>query len=135
MRIAYLGDPARFYVSSMSIPFQGYNRYVCHICKKWFEFPNPLKVHIALKCDQLDINHLWTELENEFNLTMRPCNTQSVAVPPNGSARALEIETIINNLERSSKGYPCFYCEKICKTKHNLKIHIRLISHFIFSVI
>jgi PR domain zinc finger protein 13 len=135
MRIAYLGDPARFYVSSMSIPFQGYNRYVCHICKKWFEFPNPLKVHIALKCDQLDINHLWTELENEFNLTMRPYNTQSVAVPPNGSARAMEIETIINNLEKSSKGYSCFYCGKICKTKHNLKIHIRLISYFIFSVI
>lgn len=135
MRIAYLGDPARFYVSSMSIPFQGCTRYVCHKCNKWFEFPNPLKVHIALKCDQLDINYLWTKLENKFNLTMRPHITQSVCLPPIDNARAMEIEIAIDNLEISSEGYPCFYCEKVCKKKHNLKLHIRLISHFIFSVI
>lgn len=135
MQIAYLGDPVRFYVNSMSIPFQGYNRYVCHICSKCFEFPNPLKVHIALKCDKLGINYLWAGVENELNLTMRLRNTQSVTVPANGCSRMMEIEKIIDNLGKSSQGYTCFYCGKVYKTRHTLKIHIRLISHFIFSVI
>lgn len=135
MRIAYLGDPARFYVNSMSIPFQGHNRYVCHICNKWFEFPNPLKVHIALNCDQLGIHHFWAALKNEFNLAMMPRYTQSVVVPVSRNFRAWEIEAIIDNLETSSEGYNCFYCERVFTKKHSLKLHIRLISHFIFSVI
>jgi DNA-directed RNA polymerase subunit RPC12/RpoP len=119
----------------MSIPFQGYNRYVCHICNKSFEFPNPLKVHIALKCDRRNISHLWFKLANEFSSMMRPHNTRTVTAPANGCSRAVRTETTINNLERSSQGYSCDHCGKVFKEKYYLTIHLRLISHFIFSVI
>lgn len=48
------------------------NRYICHICNNLFEFPNPLKIHLALKCNRLDSDHLWSVLANELSLSPRP---------------------------------------------------------------
>lgn len=50
----------------------GQNRYICHICNKLFEYPNPLKIHLALKCNRLDTNHLWSILTKEYTLSPRP---------------------------------------------------------------
>ncbi|XP_076659702.1 PR/SET domain 13 [Halictus rubicundus] len=64
-------------IALMSMPFltpshiQGQNRYVCHVCHSLFEYPNPLKVHLALNCSRLDISHLWTVLAREFTLAQR----------------------------------------------------------------
>lgn len=48
------------------------NRYICHICNNLFEFPNPLKIHLALKCNRLDSDHLWSVLAKELSLSPRP---------------------------------------------------------------
>ncbi|XP_076289509.1 CTP synthase-like [Lasioglossum baleicum] len=40
----------------------GQTRYICHVCHCLFEYPNPLKVHLALNCSRLDISHLWSVL-------------------------------------------------------------------------
>ncbi|XP_043591692.1 protein snail [Bombus pyrosoma] len=64
-------------LAMLNIPFltpsniQDQNRYVCHICNNLFEFPNPLKIHLALKCNRLDSNHLWSVLTKEFSLSPR----------------------------------------------------------------
>ncbi|XP_006625035.1 zinc finger protein SNAI2-like [Apis dorsata] len=65
-------------LAMLNIPFltpsniQGQNRYICHICNKLFEYPNPLKIHLALKCNRLDTNHLWSILTKEYTLSPRP---------------------------------------------------------------
>ncbi|KAG7199090.1 hypothetical protein KM043_017985 [Ampulex compressa] len=59
-------------LAMLNMPFltpsniQGQNRYICHMCHNLFEYPNPLKIHLALKCNRLDSNHLWTLLAKEF---------------------------------------------------------------------
>ncbi|XP_066596958.1 transcription factor hamlet-like [Prorops nasuta] len=59
-------------LAMLNMPFltpsniQGQNRYICHVCNNLFENPNPLKIHLALKCNRLDSNHLWTVLAKEF---------------------------------------------------------------------
>ncbi|XP_017876451.1 transcription factor hamlet-like [Ceratina calcarata] len=59
-------------LAMLNIPFltpaniQGQNRYICHVCNDLFEYPNPLKIHLALKCNRLDSNHFWTSLATEF---------------------------------------------------------------------
>lgn len=74
-------------LAMLNIPFltpsniQDQNRYICHICNNLFEFPNPLKIHLALKCNRLDSNHLWSMLTEEFSLSLRP--SLSVNLFPN----------------------------------------------------
>ncbi|XP_076282144.1 PR/SET domain 13 [Lasioglossum baleicum] len=64
-------------IALLSMPFltpthiQGQTRYICHVCHCLFEYPNPLKVHLALNCSRLDISHLWSVLAKEFTLTRR----------------------------------------------------------------
>ncbi|XP_014486022.1 PREDICTED: zinc finger protein 600 [Dinoponera quadriceps] len=40
--------------------------YICHICSRIFEYPNPLKLHIALNCNRLNKAHIWTYLAKGF---------------------------------------------------------------------
>ncbi|XP_052132890.1 uncharacterized protein LOC127752202, partial [Frankliniella occidentalis] len=42
---------------------QGEKRYVCHHCGRTFEFPNPLKLHLALDCGREDLTELWRRLQ------------------------------------------------------------------------
>ncbi|KAK3914928.1 PR domain zinc finger protein 13 [Frankliniella fusca] len=42
---------------------QGEKRYVCHHCGRTFEFPNPLKLHLALDCGREDVAELWCRLQ------------------------------------------------------------------------
>ncbi|XP_053687071.1 zinc finger protein 658B [Sabethes cyaneus] len=57
----------------MQIPFltpgniQRQNCYVCHICRKSYEYPNPLKIHIATSCDQHPVSILWQRLLNSVS--------------------------------------------------------------------
>lgn len=50
----------------------GHNRYVCHMCHVQFDYPNNLKIHLALNCNRLDSNHLWVQLGKEFNRASLP---------------------------------------------------------------
>lgn len=40
--------------------------YKCHLCDRSFDEPNPLKLHIALKCNKLSINTLWQKLAVQY---------------------------------------------------------------------
>ncbi|KAJ8672451.1 hypothetical protein QAD02_003710 [Eretmocerus hayati] len=46
-------------------------RYICHKCGCLFDFPNPLKLHLALECDKLDIAQLWAQLAREFDSVLQ----------------------------------------------------------------
>ena len=41
-------------------------QYECDQCSKLFEYPNPLKIHIGLQCDQLEITYFWNKLEERL---------------------------------------------------------------------
>ncbi|XP_011502388.1 PREDICTED: zinc finger protein 672 [Ceratosolen solmsi marchali] len=70
------------YLTNLNI--QGQNRYICHICNDHFEHPNPLKIHLALKCNRLDSNYLWMQLAKEFDSTPQPklCFSLYQKLPP-----------------------------------------------------
>lgn len=74
----YPGEPLLMWfteniLAMMNIPFLtprnilGKNRYTCEMCNFAFECPNPLKIHLALKCNRLDLSYLWTKLAKEFH--------------------------------------------------------------------
>lgn len=65
----------------MLTDFSGQNRYICHMCNNLFEYPNPLKIHLALKCNRLDANHLWSVLAKEFSLSPRTSLSLSLFPP------------------------------------------------------
>ncbi|XP_034950564.1 zinc finger protein 728 [Chelonus insularis] len=64
-------------LAMMNMPFlslpniQGKNKYTCHICNCSFESPNPLKIHLALRCNQLDASHLWNTFAEEYLTTIK----------------------------------------------------------------
>ncbi|XP_029039580.2 PR domain zinc finger protein 13 [Osmia bicornis bicornis] len=89
-------------LAMMNMPFltpsniQGQNRYICHMCDNLFEYPNPLKIHLALKCNRLETNHLWSVLAKEFSLS--PRSTLSLSLfPP-----TFRFELTKSNLARAS---------------------------------
>lgn len=41
-------------------------KYCCHHCCRVYENPNPLKLHLARNCDQLDENVIWKRLQTEL---------------------------------------------------------------------
>ncbi|XP_049299970.1 zinc finger protein 48 [Anopheles funestus] len=55
-------------IAHMQIPFltpiniQRQNCYVCHLCQKSYEYPNPLKIHLATSCNREPISILWHRL-------------------------------------------------------------------------
>ena len=66
------------------LSFSGEKKYVCHNCDQQFENPNPLKIHLALACDQLKKQELWSRLENISALRneVRHKSLISVETPP-----------------------------------------------------
>ncbi|XP_063229113.1 zinc finger protein 846 [Bacillus rossius redtenbacheri] len=69
------GEPLLLWLSEpllavCAVPFlspcniQGENRYVCHRCGRLYGVPNPLKIHLALSCDRLDMGSLWARLKD-----------------------------------------------------------------------
>ncbi|KZC14730.1 PR domain zinc finger protein 13 [Dufourea novaeangliae] len=78
-------------LAMLNMPFltpsniQGQNRYICHMCHNLFEYPNPLKIHLALKCNRLDSNHLWSALAKEFSLP--PRSSLSLSLFPQSTFR------------------------------------------------
>ncbi|XP_076634357.1 PR/SET domain 13 [Colletes latitarsis] len=55
----------------MPFNIRGHNCYVCHKCNNLFKYPNPLKIHLTLQCNQLDSNYLWIALAEKFSLSPR----------------------------------------------------------------
>uniref|UniRef100_A0A182Q6C7 C2H2-type domain-containing protein n=1 Tax=Anopheles farauti TaxID=69004 RepID=A0A182Q6C7_9DIPT len=55
-------------IALMQIPFltpvniQRQNCYVCHLCQKSYEYPNPLKIHLATSCNREPVAILWHRL-------------------------------------------------------------------------
>lgn len=67
------GDELQLWFSSellaqLAIPFLsprhicGQNAYTCGDCGRTFEFPNPLKMHLATQCDRLTRRELWQRM-------------------------------------------------------------------------
>ncbi|XP_078039871.1 PR/SET domain 13 [Augochlora pura] len=82
IRIISPGEPLLMWfteniLAMLEMPFltpsniQDQNRYVCHMCHSLFEYPNHLKLHIALQCNRLDSNHLWSLLAKMFSISPR----------------------------------------------------------------
>ncbi|KAF7403827.1 hypothetical protein HZH68_006621 [Vespula germanica] len=111
----------------LNIPFlnprniQGQDRYICHICHTVFEYPNPLKLHVSLDCDRLDLNHLWnllsrkiTSLSNlcsptpfRFQLTASRNMISPILIEPPNSHRSLNPSpTSSNQFSPSSSNQP-----------------------------
>ncbi|XP_058456969.1 zinc finger protein 572 [Malaya genurostris] len=87
----------------MQMPFltpaniQRQNCYVCHICRKSYEYPNPLKIHIATGCGQQSTNVLWQRLLHSITrFSFNPeCDFQpwrSSAFRPVLSSNAMKVE-------------------------------------------
>nr|XP_033325563.1 PR domain zinc finger protein 13-like [Megalopta genalis]XP_033325564.1 PR domain zinc finger protein 13-like [Megalopta genalis] len=96
IRIITPGEPLLMWfteniLAMINMPFltpsniQGQNRYICHMCQNLFEYPNPLKLHLALKCNRLDSQHLWSVLAKEF--TLSPRSSLSLSLFPQSSFR------------------------------------------------
>uniref|UniRef100_A0A182X767 C2H2-type domain-containing protein n=1 Tax=Anopheles quadriannulatus TaxID=34691 RepID=A0A182X767_ANOQN len=55
-------------IAHMQIPFltpvniQRQNCYVCHLCQRSYEYPNPLKIHLATSCNREPLAILWHRL-------------------------------------------------------------------------
>ncbi|XP_059612616.1 zinc finger protein 77 [Phlebotomus argentipes] len=150
----------------MQIPFlspvniQGQNRYICHICERVFEDPNPLKIHLATFCEKHSLDALWNRLNFILSSSFRsvpsspPAKTplasasevsprfsafrpvtasprlESVSPPPSAAAAAAHLETIVSNMGSSKAGHVCVYCGKLYSRKYGLKIHIRTHTGF-----
>ncbi|XP_011300597.1 PR domain zinc finger protein 13 [Fopius arisanus] len=94
IRVISPGEPLLMWfteniLAMMNMPFltpylniQGENRYICHICNNLFEYPNPLKIHLALKCNKLDHNDLWASLAKELASPRPPIASLSLNLFP-----------------------------------------------------
>ncbi|XP_028048483.1 gastrula zinc finger protein XlCGF53.1 [Monomorium pharaonis] len=40
--------------------------YICHNCNSCFDYPNPLKLHLALDCNRVDNSYIWMLLANKI---------------------------------------------------------------------
>lgn len=40
--------------------------YMCHNCNSCFDYPNPLKLHLALDCNRMDNSYIWMLLANKI---------------------------------------------------------------------
>lgn len=44
----------------------GKNTYTCNLCSRTFEYPNPLKIHMATDCDRLTRDDLWQRIDSHL---------------------------------------------------------------------
>ncbi|XP_063974541.1 zinc finger protein 816 [Diachasmimorpha longicaudata] len=114
IRVISPGEPLLMWfteniLAMMKIPFlipyiniQAENRYICHVCKNLYQYPNPLKIHLALKCNKLDCNNLWTTLVKEFTL-IQPGPGLSINVYAPGVSGSCKLE-LSESLSVSSGG-------------------------------
>ncbi|KFB43821.1 AGAP006014-PA-like protein [Anopheles sinensis] len=67
-------------IAHMQIPFltpvniQRQNCYVCHLCQKSYEDPNPLKIHLATSCNREPVAILWHRLHQALAARYGPFN-------------------------------------------------------------
>lgn len=70
------GDELQLWFSAellarLAIPFltpaniRGQNAYTCGACDRTFEFPNPLKMHLATQCGRLTRGQLWQRMASD----------------------------------------------------------------------
>lgn len=102
--------------------------YRCHICSTSFEYPNPLKLHLALDCGRMDTSYIWTLLSNKivssrsslffnrypgrnftfelnplpvFGSLMLPVGSPSHTVPKSDTSRSLKNDSPCSSNEKS----------------------------------
>ncbi|KAK0160594.1 hypothetical protein PV328_007989 [Microctonus aethiopoides] len=119
-------------LAMMNIPclrptnFHG-DRYICNICHAIFEHPNPLKIHIALKCNRLNTNHLWRTLANEFFPTRYSnsfLNLFSQALPPTFNLGLIRQQGSLQQHQQQHYCYPQSHSSQLpmpLSTKNILK--------------
>ena len=98
---------------------------MCHLCKNSFEYPNALKIHLALKCNRLDLSYLWTMLAREFSATPTPPLTLNLAPPVttfkfelSGSLKTSPTEIYPSEVS-PIKAYPIKMSPSIAETLNN----------------
>ncbi|CAK1552432.1 unnamed protein product [Leptosia nina] len=102
--------------------------YSCHECGAVFDNPNPVKVHLFLKCGEYNAVLFWRKLlkllrksSATWDRVSPGVDIKTWALPP-GPA---ELETIAAAWGRAREGHICVYCGKMYSRKYGLKIHIR----------
>ncbi|KAF6205347.1 hypothetical protein GE061_019518 [Apolygus lucorum] len=74
-------------LAAMDVPFlnpvniQGEKTYRCHRCGKVYEYPNPLKLHLARSCDKVKLADLWRRLADALRLHSAPSVVPRVVKP------------------------------------------------------
>ncbi|XP_026467270.1 PR domain zinc finger protein 13-like [Ctenocephalides felis] len=102
------------------------NRYSCHTCSKEFEYPNPLKLHIALDCERLSIEYIW---ENIHSALISLCNQNIVPLnltlksPLRNSVLSSETEPQNQEANRTSAFVPYFNHTNSFKTSPRLPLY------------
>lgn len=62
---------------------QGQYRYMCHECQKTYENPNPLKIHLATKCEMYSVEVLYHRLSEALShLIEQPTMQAAGTLPP-----------------------------------------------------
>ncbi|XP_050668581.1 PR domain zinc finger protein 13 [Leptidea sinapis] len=97
----------------------GKGNYVCHECGAEFEHPNPLKVHLFLKCQPLEQKLFWRKCVARLRAAGSAAGEASPVTSP------AQLEALAAAWGRSHAGHVCLYCGKLYSRKYGLKIHIR----------
>ncbi|XP_075970990.1 PR/SET domain 13 [Anticarsia gemmatalis] len=93
--------------------------YVCHLCDADFADPNPLKLHLFLRCEPVAPQRFWREAAR------RLAAAPAAAPPPAPALRPAELEALATEWGRSRDGHRCLYCGKLYSRRYGLKIHLR----------
>ncbi|XP_045493746.1 zinc finger protein 333-like [Colias croceus] len=103
----------------------GKKNYVCHECGAEFEQPNPLKVHLFLKCQQFDHRTFWSKCIGILQAHEARAALGWARVSAAPVTSPAELEALAAAWGRSRDGHVCLYCGKLYSRKYGLKIHIR----------
>lgn len=90
--------------------------YQCAACAHIFDEPNPLKVHLFLRCAPPEPAPFWREVAARL---------RAVSSPPALVAPAAHLEALAAAWGRSRAGHVCVYCGKLHARRYGLKIHLR----------
>lgn len=113
------------------------NKYKCHKCDQLFVQPNPLKIHLALKCSQINTNtsssssllQVDKDLSNQSILLKSSSKIYSTRNLILNSSETLSMRsptiTSTHTPTKEPKTHVCMFCGKLYTRKYGLKIHLR----------
>ncbi|CAL8109608.1 unnamed protein product [Orchesella dallaii] len=89
LMMSELGIPP--YLSPFNI--KGGNSYVCHECQDKFERPNLLKLHLALHCDKLSLETIWSRLKSMGSSPLLSTPPYLVSLSPSSTVSLISSST------------------------------------------